>query len=76
MVQALLGIATLTFSAPYAYLSDQFVKKAIAEANKEGGTIFRLRELRERSFLAYQQNCVQKRAYLRRLCPGLGRFQV
>ena len=60
MVQALLGIATLTFSAPYAYLSDQFVKKAIAEANKEGGTIFRLRELRERSFLAYQQNCVQK----------------
>lgn len=60
MVQALLGISTLTFSAPYAYLSEQFAKNAIVEANKEGGTIFRLRELQEQSFLAYQRSCNQK----------------
>ena len=60
MVQALLGISTLTFSAPYAYLSEQFAKNTIVEANKEGGTIYQLRGFQERSFLAYQRSCNQK----------------
>lgn len=33
MVQALLGISTLTFSAPNAYLSEKFAKNTIIEAN-------------------------------------------